>query len=189
MSELRWNENEIEAAILGGVDRGLARAGLVVERAAKQNLSGGVLNVRTGNLRRSVTTVLAKEGSDRLALVGTGVEYAPIHEYGGVIRPKNSKNLAIPIGGAKTKSKVTRGRFLSPRQIVGLQFIKTKSGKKFLIRKPAKGSKGKTEFLYVLKDSVRIPMRPWLRPAFNDNKRKVHEILAAELDRATRRFR
>lgn len=189
MSELRWNESEIVAAIERGAERGVARGAVVVESAAKRKVSGGTLNVRTGNLRRSITTVRRKDASGPVAMVGTGVEYAPIHEYGGVIKPKNGKYLAIPIGKTQTQSLVTKGKFLSPRNIVGLKFIKTKSGKAFLVRKTGKGKKATTEFLYALKESVRIPARPWLRPALNENRRKVEKIIAGELDKATVKFR
>ncbi|CAM8755319.1 hypothetical protein X986_3950 [Burkholderia pseudomallei] len=50
-------------------------------------LAGQVLNVRTGRLWRSINQALV-ESSDRqsiTAVVSTAVEYAAIHEYGGII--------------------------------------------------------------------------------------------------------
>ncbi len=53
-------------------------------------LTGGggatdVLNVRTGRLRSSITPGVAERGDEFTISLGTGVEYGPIHEYGGPI--------------------------------------------------------------------------------------------------------
>jgi phage gpG-like protein len=65
-------------------------------------LSGaGGLNVITGDLRRSF---LHRETGEVLANLEshlfTTSKYAAIHEFGGTIRPKSAKMLAIPIKGS-----------------------------------------------------------------------------------------
>ena len=52
-------------------------------------LSGQVLHVRTGTLRRSITHRLTSNESSVKATIGTNVIYAAIHEYGGIIHQKN----------------------------------------------------------------------------------------------------
>jgi phage gpG-like protein len=48
-------------------------------------LSGQVLHVRTGTLRRSINQKVEQSGNTIRGSVGTNVEYAAIHEYGGTI--------------------------------------------------------------------------------------------------------
>lgn len=47
-----------------------------------KKLSGQVLNVRTGRLRRSITAKFSESGAKFTSVVGTAVKYARIHEYG-----------------------------------------------------------------------------------------------------------
>ncbi|MFX8565905.1 HK97 gp10 family phage protein, partial [Acinetobacter baumannii] len=62
---------------------GIGRAVLKLQREVVQNkLSGQVLNVRTGNLRRSIDQVVTTEGSAVIGIVSTNVKYGRIHEYG-----------------------------------------------------------------------------------------------------------
>ena len=66
----------------------------------------GKLGVRTGRLRRSLRPSQARVvGSYVLSSIGTNVEYAGIHEFGGTIpahdiRPKKGKALRFMVGGA-----------------------------------------------------------------------------------------
>jgi len=69
--------------------KALFRAGSIVERQAKHNLSGGRLRARTGRLRGSVRTEV--HGDE--ARIGSNVVYAAIHEFGGEIVPKRASAL------------------------------------------------------------------------------------------------
>lgn len=62
---------------------GIGRAALAVQRDSKQNkLSGQVLNVVTGRLRRSINVKISETGSSVTGTVGTNVAYAHAHEFG-----------------------------------------------------------------------------------------------------------
>jgi phage gpG-like protein len=62
---------------------GVGRAVLLVQRETKEDkLSGQVLNVRTGRLRRSINTRVDDSADRVVGTVGTNVEYAAAHEYG-----------------------------------------------------------------------------------------------------------
>lgn len=68
-------------------------------------LSGQVLHVRSGTLRRSITYTVRDDEDGIVGTVGTNLEYAPIHEYGGTIhvpeiRPRKAKALHFYVGGA-----------------------------------------------------------------------------------------
>lgn len=52
-------------------------------KVKSQKLSGQVLRVRTGTLRRSVHARLEDNALSIYGIVGTNKEYAAVHEYGG----------------------------------------------------------------------------------------------------------
>jgi phage gpG-like protein len=69
----------------------------VVEFWAKRNASSGRpgLNVDTGNLVNSISSNEARKSATYAEVeIGTGVEYAAIHEFGGIIHPKAAKMLS-----------------------------------------------------------------------------------------------
>lgn len=72
-----------DGAARGEIVKGIGRIALkLMTRVKAQKLSGQVLNVRTGRLRRSVTQRVESGAAQISGIVGTNVEYAPIHEYG-----------------------------------------------------------------------------------------------------------
>ena len=66
----------------------------VLERAVKQNIRSQQL-IDTGYYRTSVASEVV---SNTEAIVGTGVIYGPIHEFGGTIHPRTAKYLHFKIG-------------------------------------------------------------------------------------------
>ena len=75
-------------------------------RVKARKLTGQVLNVRTGRLRRSIHHELTRTSTKVQGAVGTNVEYARIHEYGGTFQvpPHNrlitqawGKDLGFPV--------------------------------------------------------------------------------------------
>jgi phage gpG-like protein len=74
---------KVRAAVLRAVETSAAR----VTAAAKAKLSDDVLRVRTGRLRRSVHYVMGGGPDAPSAAIGTNVEYAAIHEFGGTTKP------------------------------------------------------------------------------------------------------
>ena len=76
--------------------RALSDSLMLVHRKISLNLTGAVLRVQTGRLRQSMQTFVEGDGSR--GVVGTNVEYARIHEFGGTIpaheiRPRHAKAL------------------------------------------------------------------------------------------------
>ncbi len=61
----------------------------------EDKLSGQVLNVRTGDLRNSITPLEATQAAVMSggAAGGAGVVYAAIHEFGGIITARNAPYL------------------------------------------------------------------------------------------------
>lgn len=86
------------------VRRAIEESAVQVTARAKDKLTDDVLNVRTGRLRRSVHYVMSGSDDAPQASVGTNVEYAGIHEFGGqtkahVIEAINAKVLAFQKDG------------------------------------------------------------------------------------------
>jgi phage gpG-like protein len=79
------------ASVSTAVKRALFESLNLVSRKIAFNLTGAVLHVQTGRLRQSMQTFMASDGFS--GGIGTNVEYARIHEFGGTTRPHQ-----IPVG-------------------------------------------------------------------------------------------
>lgn len=64
------------------VERAMGFAGMAVKARAQENLSGRILNVKTGHLRGSIASVTKKAGIKSSTRVGTSVRYGAAHEFG-----------------------------------------------------------------------------------------------------------
>lgn len=77
---------------------GIGRAALMVQTDSKANkLSGQVLNVVTGRLRRSINVKITETDTNVQGTVGTNVEYAHVHEFGfqGTVSVKESLRTSV----------------------------------------------------------------------------------------------
>lgn len=150
-----------------GQERALMAGGFIVEGAAKLNLDKQGLR-DTGLLINSITVhEYVDKGVDSYVLVGSrGVVYARIHEFGGTIVAKRVRNLAIPLTDAAKKAG-------SPRAMRGLSW---RPG--LLVDR-----QGKPQF--VLKPTVTIPARPYMRPAVDENQAEIMHVIKYQLKKAT----
>ena len=107
-----------------------------------------------GHLRASITGKV-KEGK---VIVGTNLKYAPILHFGGEIKPKKAKKLAIP-ANKKIKKMV---------DLVGVKGVLEnleKQGWKIFFREKSimgKPPKGKPVVLFIRRKKVKIPERPFM---------------------------
>jgi phage gpG-like protein len=121
---------------------------------------------RTRTLARSLHMEVTKLTRHAVELaIGTDLVYAPIHEFGGTIVPKNARLLAIPVGD----------RTGSPRKYNDLHFVRARSGQMFLM-----DSEGNIQ--YSLRAKVTIPARPYMRPAFDEERERAVATMALVLD-------
>lgn len=100
---LRAYGNKVQTAIVQSVGRSALR----LQREVMQNrLSGQVLNVRTGNLRRSIHQRVTNTGSAVIGEVNTNVRYGAAHEYGfaGTVNVKASLRQVRQAFGRPLKS-------------------------------------------------------------------------------------
>jgi len=149
-------------SLRAAIRKKLTISGLRMEADAKKNATRRP-RVRSGLLRNSIRHEVIDAEGRGLSLTlragnRTSVRYARIQEEGGIIRPKKGRFLAIPMSNAKTAAGVPR--WPSPRAVPGL-FSISLGGRVFLVRKQGEG----LEFLYRLKERVRIPATHYLARA------------------------
>lgn len=128
-------------------------------------LSGNRLAVRSGLLRNSVGMKVTATASGYELEVFAGrdarVRYAAIQEFGGVVRPKRGRFLAIPVGPARTGAGVTKGGWESPRTApVKLRFVPIRGG---TMGRLVMDQRGKSTTAYLLVRSVRIKPKHYMR--------------------------
>jgi phage gpG-like protein len=150
-----------------GVKKALSEIGYsLLGHIRSQKLSGQALKVRSGTLRGSVAMKVIDRGKELYVQVGTNKSYARIHEYGGTITGRPW--LTIPLPEAKTAAGVVR---MTARSWPDTFIQKSKAGNIIIFQ-----NQGDDIIpLFVLKRSVDIPERPYMRSSL---KEKTSEILS-----------
>jgi phage gpG-like protein len=73
----------INDKLMAAVRRAVIRLSIQIQSDVKlKKLTGQVLHVRTGTLRRSINRKITETPNSIIATVGTNVKYAGVHEYG-----------------------------------------------------------------------------------------------------------
>ena len=118
-------------------------------RKISKRLSGPALKERTGRLKGSLTH---EETADTVEISAGGadeVDYAAIHHYGGIIKPKTKKALTIPFPGGPADQRVP---------LRAADFNDTFVAKGIIFQ-----NKGEDiEPLFILRKSVEIPASPYM---------------------------
>ena len=108
LEDLKKLPQDTRTGILNGFRRGMIfLEGMAKKDFMKPRSAAGGLHVRTGRLRRSIQGVVTSKTEIR-GYLGTDVIYAPSHEYGATIVPKNKPLLRfqLPSGQWVSKKKV-----------------------------------------------------------------------------------
>lgn len=124
--------------------------GAAWEKSFRAKHEGGQTLSLSRRLRNSITYT----ATGSTATVGTSVEYAAIHQFGGTVRAKNAQFLSIPVTLEARKAG-------SPRKMAGLHVAQTLKGQFILVN-----DKGVTQ--YLLRKQVTIPARPFLGVSAGD---------------------
>jgi len=111
--ELIIRLGKIPATMQAALLRAVSSLTLRLETLVKQKLTGQVLNVRTGALRRSIFSTVDSNVNGVIGRVASAgdVKYAAIHEFGGQtpahdIFPVNASALHFFMGGKEVFAKV-----------------------------------------------------------------------------------
>ncbi len=168
-AKVAFTQNNCGAVIKAISGAGLLRlarlAGAIIQAFARMNASSGRpgLNVVTGNLVNSIQVMDAESTESTGAVdVGPTVEYGAIHEFGGLITPVHARMLAIPLPGVQGSP--------SSYDLHVVSF----GGQVSLVDK-----QGNIKF--ILKQSVYIPPRPYMRPAVDNHEQEILDAVGNEV--------
>jgi len=159
---MQVNPTQLGEMLLQASNVGIGRSGDVLVKYLKQSFTKTSMRVPsppgsppgtvTNRLRNSIQATIPENGS---LIVGTNERYARVQEYGGVLKPRTSKYLTVP---ANYEAAQLRANVKTLRSVPDLDFRPGRNpGVAFLFR-------GK-RLMFVLKRSVRLPARPYMRPA------------------------
>lgn len=183
--EMQWYGDEQVARMRAAIDTALTDAamrGSEVVRQGFQRLGGSSAPagtppaIQTGHLKRSVTWASPQDlGTPGKAAIGTNVKYGRYQEKGAYITPKKARALAVPIS---REAKRASAKGLGPRSMPNLFMLSRKGRDPLLAVKRARGA---LKIMYVLKKSVRLKPRPWLKPGFEKAKPLIRSAFASSL--------
>ena len=147
---------------------GKALAGLraPLEARARSGAPGG-----SGALRRSIQAKLAGQGADSSLSVSMPAKYAPV-EFGGTVRAKRSRFLAVPISPSARS-------VAGPRADGALFVVSMQDGRRFLARKGVG-----IELRWRLVESVTHRAHRFLGAAFDEAAVKAPQSILAGLKEA-----
>jgi len=168
---------KLKAKLERAVNTGVYRAALVYEAYIKESmpktavgthsLPGKPPGEQDGILRNGIAASKPKNGK---SIISTSkARYAAIMEFGGTIRAKSGKFLPVPLNlEAKRLQKRTDGGLRN--SATPLHVVRTKTGRLFLVKHLTRKSKNATkligsQMMFILKKSVTIAARPYMRPA------------------------
>ena len=156
---------------------------------AEEELTGQVLETRTGQLKKAIKTTDAEwkgdivEGKIGIA-EGPAERYAGILEEGGTIYPKRGKYLAIPLPAARTRRGVIKGKYnVSNLRELNMFLFKSKAGNLILAMKKKLKTKTNIIPLFVLKRSVTIQPHKYMERGAE----RLRRTLTAEIEKEVNR--
>lgn len=179
-------EDAANTAILAAAEVGRERAESLLMHNGGRHVSsspGSPPNFQTGELAGNIVAEGPSIVGPLRARFGTYIPHGRYMEFGSTIRPKNVKAIPVPCN-IQARAMLSRIKGSSLRtQNLGMF---KKDGKTYLAEKTEKkGALKKNGALFVLRKSVTILPRPWLRPAASlaasDMKARYAEVLKQEL--------
>jgi len=168
---MQVNPTQLGEMLLQASNVGIGRSGDVLVKYLKQSFTKTSMRVPsppgsppgtvTNRLRNSIQATIPENGS---LIVGTNERYARVQEYGGVLKPRKSKALTIPLNFDAAEM---RARAYSLRTYKNLAFRPMFGQNIGLLVQVNKSGRGKKHGrpMFLLRRSVRLPARPYLRPA------------------------
>lgn len=153
-----------DAVAADALERALIAGALVIRNEAERNAPK-----RTRTLARSISVETVEKSPERATVkIGTNLEYAAIHEFGGTIYPKNGKFLAVPISAEARQ-------FVEPKNYPGKLHAVMGSATSGVLLDDDNDAQ------FALVTSVTIPARPYLRPAFDTQRENATGVVVEAL--------
>ena len=91
------NLQKFQGNLVKMLERDVKKAGYMVQRSAKINVTNVVLRRRSGNLGSSITNVFGPVGGKIATTVGTKVIYGKTHEFGATIQNGFGRGIQIHV--------------------------------------------------------------------------------------------
>lgn len=141
---------------------------ILLTKVKEEKLSGQVLNVQSGRLRRSVRAKRARDDGDSIsASVGTSLGYAAIHEFGGTTRPhlilpKNA--MALLLGNMTEDVKTKSGLYRRSKKMKEAITKRIESGSLWFSKS-------------VNHPGSKMPMRSFLRSSLEEMRQTIQDRL------------
>ena len=95
--ELEKRLRRFSSNIGDAVEEGLGLSGEAVVAKAQDNVSGPILNVKTGTLLGGIFSVLDRKGIESSVSIGTPLVYGASHEFGANITNGFGKGISISL--------------------------------------------------------------------------------------------
>lgn len=165
--------NRVGVAIQKELGPSTLRAALHLEGVTREVVMTTFTRNPTGNLARSYKATLIRTGKQSAAGVYSDAPHARIHDRGGTIKPRTGKNLPVPLSA---RARNTRGLWPRHWPKGQLFMLRSKAGK-ILLASRGRGRRAKLIFHYVLKPSVQISGKQYLRAAVNKARSGIAKIL------------
>ena len=155
------------------VTTALARSAKAVEAQIVRNIRTSLSRDSRGDLARSwqASGVYFNEEKQASIDVFSPLDYAMIHDAGGVIYPSKAKALAIPNKENTRFFGVVNRDFKSPSQLTASQ-----NAELWLDKKTGTLKDGKGKVAYFLKYSVTMPARWYVRDAVTQSLEEVQKV-------------
>jgi phage gpG-like protein len=187
---MRWDWSKLQpfvVAVKTACGSGVMAGGKVIQNDIrthfprtgryKSSPPGGPPNMRRESLRNSIEL---EQAGPLEARIGSSLKYAHVHETGKHIAAKN-KWLTVPLNDQAARQNEVGGIKVAPG---GVRFFRSKAlnliaigGEKTKAPQRIKGADGKPRQrspmglpVWVLKETVSIPARPFMRPGLNRAK-------------------
>lgn len=189
---VNWRGDDFRARMYEAVNAGLTDAARTHANIVRGSFSGigryvpsapgTPPNVRRGFLRGGVTytpSVNLRAASG----VRRGIPYAAVHEFGGVVRAARSRYLPVPVNAQAMRINERKGSASLRSVLSGARVFRSKRGNLVLVG-PSRvrvltGYRGGRAVhdtsvpVWVLRRSVRMPRRAYMRPAYVRNKQEI----------------
>lgn len=198
--KMNWDGPNLRQVMLQAANDAVNAVAIDLQRTTQKTLNKGASNrsnpnasssapgqpphKMTGTLARSIQIEKIDRGINPAVKVGTALPYGRIHEYGGTIKAKGNGWLKIPVS-ADAKRAEAGGGSLTHVGGKKLFFVKSNVPGKLLL---ASSNGGQLDIHYVLQKSVRMPARPYVRPAVQEVTERIDRLVQPHLDRALRRL-
>lgn len=148
-------------------------AGMLLLNTMRNNFgSGDGPENQTGSYRRSIkmTRKGLRSKTRPRVLVGPRIWYAPVQEYGGELKAKKGY-LTIPLN--RTARSIAKKKAFRQHKLIT---IRSKAGNLIMGRKTAKRKDFRP--LFVLKKSVHLRARPFVRPTLARMRTQLRNMLS-----------